>query len=168
MVRWTAVAVSSMALLAIGCGRASERSAERMVEEAMRESGADAADVDVSEGRMRISSEQEGRSTTIEMGGGSLPEGFPDDVPIPPGAQIAVSMMSQGEGASVTLTTDDSVRSVYDYYLEHLVDEGWEIDQKMEASGMFILHATKDERELAASIAGEGDETTVTLTVSDG
>ena len=160
------VGCALVALAASGCGNAAEKSAERMAEDAMRASGASDADVDISEKGMRLESEGDDGRTVIQFSGeeeAPLPEGFPEDVPIPRGAQVMYSTSSESDGMSVALSVEDAPKEVFAFYVEGLGDEGWEIGQKVEMDDFYMVGASKDGREVAVTVTGEGGETVVSL-----
>ncbi len=62
--------------------------------------------------------------------GGKLPEGFPQDFPVYPGAKLTSSWTAGGEsskGTSVVWESDDATSKVADFYKSELVAKGWKI-----------------------------------------
>ena len=160
------VGCALVALVASGCGKAAERSAEQMAEDAMRASGANDADVDISEKGMRLESEGEDGRTVIQFSGeeeAPLPEGFPEDVPIPRGAQVMYSTSSESDGMSVALSVEDAPKEVFAFYVERLGEEGWEIGQRVEMAGFYMVSASKDGREVSVTATGDDEEAMVNL-----
>ncbi|MEW6060259.1 MAG: hypothetical protein AB1551_09020 [Actinomycetota bacterium] len=67
-------------------------------------------------------------STTVDIGGGTLPEGFPDSFPIPDGATPVYSVSSGGYGVWFSSSqSSDELRSFFD---ENLPGNGWTITVK--------------------------------------
>jgi len=165
--RWQ-VGFTLVAVATVGCGRGGERTAERMMEDALKEAGAQDASVQVSDTGIRIESEDADGRTSIQVAGDGeigLPEGFPDDLPVPPGATVAYSMSSEGEGLSATLAVEDTPRGVFTFYVEALGKEGWEIRDKLEAAGQYLVSAHKGDREVSVSVAEDDGEGRTMFTI---
>lgn len=162
--RWL-VGLALAAVVNVGCGRGAERTTEEMMEEAMKQAGASDPHVQVSDGGVKIESGDAGARTSVQVAGDGdigLPEGFPDDLPVPSGATVAYSMSSEGEGLSATLEVEDTPRSVYTFYVEALGREGWEIRDKVETAGQYLVSGHKEGRDVSVSIL-EGDAADKTL-----
>ena len=74
--------------------------------------------------------DREGKKMTIKgRGRGTpLPEGFPKDVPIYPGAKVEHSFeFQQGKPLFVELEADDGVAQVAEHYKTKLQENGWEM-----------------------------------------
>jgi hypothetical protein len=75
----------------------------------------------------------------------TIPEEFPNEVPIYPGA-----LASQGKGAvsdgspmaAVQLQTTDTPKEVYDFYVEQLSKDGWTIQEQKGLEGKNAVSAT--------------------------
>lgn len=75
----------------------------------------------------------------------TIPEEFPDEIPIYPGA-----MASQGKGmtsedvpmAAVQLETSDSPEEVYEFYMDQLSRNGWTIQERESLEGKNAVSAT--------------------------
>ena len=62
--------------------------------------------------------------------GGKLPDGYPSDLPIYPGAKLTSSWSTTGDnskGMSLIWGTNDSISQVADYYKKALEANGWKI-----------------------------------------
>ena len=66
---------------------------------------------------------------------GELPSNFPDDVPLYGNARPLGSMSSPQHGAIVNLRSSDPPESVFAWYQERYVDQGWEIEMAKEERG---------------------------------
>jgi len=84
---------------------------------------------------------------------GSLPQGFPTDMPMFPDAQPKTSMMVQGEGLTV-LDSPSQMPDVLAHYREQLPAQGWTVDSVKEVAGgsKAVLKAHKDMRSATISI----------------
>jgi hypothetical protein len=92
-----------------------------------------------------------------------LPDGFPEDVPIPEGSKVMYSTSSGSDGISVALSVKDAPKEVFAFYAERLGEEGWEIGQKVEMDAFYMVSASKEGREVSATVTGEGEGTVVNL-----
>jgi hypothetical protein len=98
--------------------------------------------------------------------GAAVPEGFPNDVPLYPGARPTATMSAEGEGTLVTFDIDDGPEKVYDFYQQQLADTGWEIASSASMGGQWMISALKGERAAHISIAGEGSGSQVGVAVA--
>lgn len=87
-----------------------------------------------------------------------LPENFPDDVPIFPGATPMAAMSSVDEGLIVTFKTTSDQQAVFDFYQSNLAQHGWTLLEDSVFDNPLSIDATKDQRKVSVIIAGtEGD-----------
>lgn len=118
---------------------------------------------------------QQGSSTTVEVSsqgekikvtasdkGVALPDKFPADVPIMPGAIVKMAA-SSGDGLSVTLSVAASPADALKYYQDNLKAKGWEIEATMAMGEATMLSAKKDKRECVVNIAKDGSGSAVQL-----
>lgn len=80
-----------------------------------------------------------------------LPHNFPLDVPIYPGARVAIGS-SNGEGATVGLETDDVRQKVVSYYEKKLTAQGWKLDKTTGSTTNSIVQGKKGHRSCAVVI----------------
>jgi hypothetical protein len=76
-------------------------------------------------------------SALIEIGGTTLPDGFPDCLPIPDGTTLVDAHnyeYSYENGYSVWLSSDQSLDELRTFYQENLPRNGWTIRDKVEAA----------------------------------
>lgn len=97
-------------------------------------------------------------------GSASLPEGFPESVPVYPGAKIMASVKGK-DSMMVTLTTADASKKVADFYNEKLKANGWTIEVTADIDGGHVVSAKKDALECNAAMNRSEDQTTITLVV---
>ncbi len=95
---------------------------------------------DLENGKMTFTDEKTG--TTVNLGSGEVPETFPKDFPIYPGAKVTSSLSGanngQGNGFWLTLTTSDPFETVTKYYTAALRDNGW----TTEATAMYAQNSS--------------------------
>ncbi len=100
---------------------------------------------------------RDGREMDAELAGaGKLPDSFPDDVPVFPGAQSAGGLAVGGEGLAAALVTESATDAVVSFYSEELVARGW------------TLGAEPRDSLQADRISASKDDRTLWVVVSDG
>lgn len=85
--------------------------------------------------------------------GAELPDDFPDDVPLPPEAEVVGSMASPRDGAIVSLRSGTEVDALVQVMREGLVEHGWSVEEQTNVMGQRVLPATKGERSLVVQIS---------------
>ncbi len=77
----------------------------------------------------------------------AVPENFPSDIPIYPGAQPAQGKGVEIEGSpqsAVQFLTNDALGDVHKFYTSELSSKGWTLDMDEENEGAATIQATKD------------------------
>ncbi len=77
----------------------------------------------------------------------AVPDNFPGDVPIYPGAQAAQGKGVDIEGSAqsaVQLLTNDALGDVHKFYSDELASKGWTLDSDIENEAAATIQATKD------------------------
>lgn len=110
------VALAAVALVVTGCSKDEGSSGGGQAQ------GGDGAAV---ESPTTIS----GGDTTVDIGGGSLPEGFPDAFPLPDGA-APVNSVSGAGGFFVWFSSGQSVDDLRTFFDDSLSGGGWKITSK--------------------------------------
>ena len=112
-----------------------------------QDQGAD-FDIEIGGARMKVSS-----------AGIELPEDFPKDVAVYPGATVVQSLvMPSGnkQGIQVTLKTDATVEKLSEFYEAEFKKHGWTVTYNAKSAGTMMLNGKKDEdRFLHVSILQE-------------
>lgn len=84
---------------------------------------------DVEEGKMTFTDSKTG--ATVDIGSNKVPDTFPKDFPLYPGAKVTSSLSGAEAGKSngfwLTMTTADSVDKVNAFYKSMLATSGWTI-----------------------------------------
>lgn len=83
-----------------------------------------------------------------------LPENFPSDVPIYPGARVAISNTTT-EGATIGLETKDDRPKIVRYYEKNLAAHGWKLKTSSSLRGS-IVRGRKNNR-TCALVVGESN-----------
>lgn len=77
----------------------------------------------------------------------AVPDNFPADVPLYPGAQPAQGKGVEIEGspqAAVQLLTNDAYPEVHKFYSDQLQSQGWTISEDTENEAAAVIQASKD------------------------
>jgi hypothetical protein len=142
-----------------GCKKSAEEAAEKAIEKAIESEGGQKADVDVSEGKIKITAKEEGQEYSMEIaaeGDMEMPGDIPGDIPIYPEAKLLSSMKAGADHQRLVLESEDDSRVIYEFYLGKLEKEGWEIVQDMKMPPMYSVMATKGDRQ-ANLVVNQGD-----------
>lgn len=100
---------------------------------------------DLANGKMSFTDTKTGSS--VNIGSGTLPDAFPKDFPVYPGAKVTSSMSGSDKGASsgfwVTLTTSDDLGKVSSFYKSAFATNGWTIGTTFSAGNTATESVTK-------------------------
>jgi hypothetical protein len=97
--------------------------------------------------------------------GVALPDKFPSDIPVMPGAIVKVAMVT-GEGMSVQFGVKSSQADAVKFYEENFKAKGWTIEATMNTGASSMMSAKKDKRECVLNIVPEGAGSIVQVLVS--
>lgn len=157
-----ALAVVAALLVATGCGALIQQGAKTAVE--------NATGVDVDEGGDSITVTGQDGSSMTSSADGTIPEGFPEDMPLyVPGTIKAgiVSDSGSGKGFMVAIETPDAWADVFAWYETQLKDKGWTVGStaKMDTGG--LLTGEKGSQIFTISVAKDsGDEGVTGVSIS--
>jgi len=107
---------------------------------------------------------EEGRLTITESGGASIPDGFPEDVPVYDGAKILMSGNQQGAFLLI-LQTPDSKETVRERYQSSLKDLGWTEKTSMTMGMGVMMQFEKEGRSLILNLNDEDGPTRINIVV---
>lgn len=99
---------------------------------------------------------------------GQLPNGFPSDFPIYPGAKLSSSWTTGGEdgkGISVVWETSDSADQVMNFYKNKLSAASWKIDNEFTQEQMQTLSFEKDNVSGFVGLAKTDAKLTISVTL---
>ena len=161
MCRMCFAVLLAVAVLGMGCGRSKTRTVTGPNGEKYTVSDkGDNAEVTITG--------KNGEKVQISSGekGTSLPDDFPKDVPVYPGATINISSKTR-EGIMVMLKTNESAEKIKQYYEKANKEQGWEENENTVAMGKItILGYKKDSRTLTVTISTD-KETIIQLMVAE-
>lgn len=97
---------------------------------------------DLSQGKLTMTDSKTG--TQINVGTGTIPDAFPKDFPIYPGAKVTSSLSGAQAGKNngfwLTLSTTDAFNAVDSFYKNKLSENGW----TAEMSAMYTQNTTSE------------------------
>lgn len=121
-------------------------------------------DIDTKNNTVTIESED----GTATIGSQELPDNFPSDIPVFPGATVLGSVTgsaSDGSGIFVSLNSTDSMDDVKDFYGYRLSDNGWGEEQKTTIGNITNYSVMKGDRRLSISLTPyEDNQVHITIT----
>ena len=95
-----------------------------------------------------------------------IPEEFPKDVPIFPGATPMAFLSAPGEGIIVTFKSSEEQQDIYDFYQSSLADGGWEVVEDSMFGKQLSFDALKDSRKVSVIVAGTKGDARVSVIVT--
>jgi len=94
----------------------------------------------------------------------ALPEGFPQDVPQYPAAEVVKANSTLGSGLKATFSTSDDVGKVASFFNDAFAAQGWSTERADRADGTLVF-ADKDERSATVGISSAEGKTQIELLV---
>lgn len=171
-----------------GCGNSDDQ-AERLVENAMAEDGKEAkVDIKMDGGSMTVKAKtddgqtvstysSDGKSANVKAEDGSsmafgkgakVPEGFPKDIPIYPGAEIQMSSADPANKMFVVQALcPDAVDKVAAHYKKEMTAQGWSEGDGVVQTGytaMHMLNFEKGEATVMVMVMAQDGKTMMTIT----
>jgi len=117
---------------------------------------------DLEKGKMTFTDSKTG--ATVDVGSGTIPDNFPKDFPIYPGANVTSSMSGgqngQGSGFWLTLATGDALDKVTGFYKTAFTTGGWTTQATYTADGTTTQTVKKGDMSGSVSIVREDEGTT--------
>ncbi len=118
---------------------------------------------DIEKGKVTFTDTKTGE--TVNIGGDKLPDTFPKDFPIYPGAKIVSSV--SGNGLLVTFTASDGLNKVVPFYKNGLDASGWTITSSFDSDTLQTWAIAKGTTEGSVSITtSERDPLTIVVTIA--
>ncbi len=172
-VRKTAGYVGSIALaatLVTGCSAIADKAGEKVVEKGVEAAGGSDVDIDTDgDGSVSIDSDE----GSLKIGSGELPDGFPDEVPLPDDFKIEGSMsMGTNDRDSFTVqmsSPDADVEKTHDDLKSRIEASGFEImstNSMGDGENMMRSFTIKnDDWSGSVTVSGDPDQTSVNYTI---
>lgn len=124
----------------------------------------------------KVTIDKEGEKLTLKDGdnkvtiesGGKVPDGFPADFPLYPGAKVTGSWSTTGEkgvGISVVLETSEELGKVNDYYKAELPKAGWTITANFTAPESGTFSFAKGDKQGFMGVTQSSGKSTISVTI---
>jgi len=127
---------------------------------------------DLENGKMTFTDSKTGAKVNIGMG--EVPETFPKDFPLYPGAKVTSSLSGaesgEGSGFWLTLSTPDSVDKVAAYYKKELATGGWGVESTFSANDTTTQGVKKGTWQGSLSVGkgtADADETQIVVILAE-
>lgn len=161
-----AVVVAGVGLALAGCGSAAENLTERAIEEA----GGGQVDVEMDEdgGSFSVQGE-DGEGSYQVSGDGSMPDDWPEDIPLPDGQVMGSSSFSDdnGEFLGLQLRVESSPEETIATVEGGLQDAGWEEQSRFEQdSGVTVQYVKDQNRAVSISVSEAEGGASLSVTVT--
>ncbi|OGG12165.1 hypothetical protein A2Z00_05805 [Candidatus Gottesmanbacteria bacterium RBG_13_45_10] len=124
---------------------------------------------DIAQGKMSFTDPKTG--STVDIGSGKIPDSFPKDFPIYPGAKVTSALAGAEKGKNsgfwITLSTSDTVDKVGAYYKSQLSAKGWETTATYSAGDTSTQTVSKGDMSGSVAItrASDAKETEIVVIV---
>lgn len=126
---------------------------------------------DLEEGKMTFTDEKTG--ATVDVGSGKMPDNFPKDFPVYPGAKVTSSLSGgqtdKGNGFWLTLSTPDALDKVTAFYKTSFAANGWTVEASYTGSGTTTQTVKKGTMSGSVSIMREdgASETQIVIVLGE-
>lgn len=152
--------------------KVSDKVGENLIEAAIKSETGGQANVNVDDGSVTVTSDD----GTISFGGGtSLPNGFPTNVPTPDNATLTGSFSGTEDEKttySLVYTVTQNTTTASEAYQTELKNAGFTVTSSGSAStggsSYSGFEATKDTTNINVAVAGDTQQTTLTIVVVTG
>ncbi|MBU0619207.1 hypothetical protein KKD62_03145 [Patescibacteria group bacterium] len=118
------------------------------------------------EGNEKIILKTEDKEVTL--GQQELVRGFPEDIPVYPGANVEASWQvtqEDQEGVTASFITQDSLDKVERFYRDNLGTNGWQTNNTMTAADSVVFIAEKDQRSAWITLSQDDNQVTINILV---
>lgn len=115
-----------------------------------------------------VATDKDGKTVTVNIGGGKIPDDYPKDLPIYPGAKTtAVQSTSEKHMVNLMLESGDAMDKIAGFYKSGLESNGWKIENSISTAQMTAFTAAKDNRQAILQILDASDKRNINQTTSD-
>lgn len=129
---------------------ASAKVAEKAIEKAIETQTGNDTQVHVGQGEVDIQS-SDGSLSVSKAGKARIPEGFPADVPILPGAHVVMASREQ-QNFTISLQSDLAAEKAAQEYHTLMIADGWQRNVNHQAHTVFMMGYDKGERHINLNI----------------
>ncbi len=140
----------ALVLVAACQKKTEEKAAEKAMEKTIEKETGHKANVEINKNKVVVE-QKEGKAEIAREGTLELPDNFPKDIYIYPGAKVLMSF-SQKEGITVTLATDDDLDEVAAKYKEEMPKKGWSVETSMKMQQVRMFGYKKGNKNVTIQI----------------
>ncbi len=161
----------SLLATSAGCKKAAEKIAEKAAEKMVESESGGKADVDISEGKIKITSKEGGEEKSVEFSGGegaALPADYPAGIPAYPDAKLVGMLKTDQKNFQAHYETGDKADDVYGFFLKKFSGDGWQLVQEVKMPPSFTLMGKKGQQTVNVIISGEEAKSNFMVHVSLG
>lgn len=168
-----ATLVAALVVAGAGCGKAAEKVSEKAAEKAAEQAAGGNVDINSDDGSVKITDDQ---GNVTEIGGASLPDGWPDELKPPDSVKIVSASTNTIDGKKSLFALGEADGSMEDYYQgvkTQLTDAGYDIQSDTMTSatdgGYAGVSATNGTYDVTVSITtgDSADKTNISFSVTE-
>ena len=160
-----AVLLAAGVAASMGCRRASESVAEKLMAKAIEKNGGGKADVDLSKGKMTVKTDK-GEVVVTAGGGATIPADFPKDVFVAQDAKMLATTSIPGT-FSLTMESKDGAEKLMEKYVAEMKAQGWKTESTMNMGETLMTSFAKDTRKTSVVMSKSDKGSQIILTVTD-
>ena len=149
----------------MGCRRASESVAEKLMAKAIEKNGGGKANVNLSKGKMTVKTDK-GEMVVAAGSGAAIPADFPKDVFVVKGATIQMAASVPG-GFSLAMQSKESAENLMEKYAAEMKAQGWKTEATVNMGESMMTSFSKDTRKTSVVVAKADKGSQISLQVSD-
>ncbi len=150
VLKFTALFLCLALVFVTGCQKSEKKAAEKAMEKAIEKDTGKPAKVNIDKDKVVVE-RKGGKAEFAKEGSLNLPDNFPKDVYIYPGAKVVMSF-SDKSGITVTLATDDNVSDVAAKYDKEMSKKGWSQESTVKMQQMQIFTYKKGNQNVTIQI----------------
>lgn len=110
---------------------------------------------------------KDGKTATLSFNQNKIPDDYPKDVPVYSAKVVMSQSVSEKNGRNLMLESSDAADKIAEYYKKELDRNGWKTETTVATSGMHMLGANKDQKQIMIQITDSGDKRSIMQVLSD-
>lgn len=126
--------------------------------------------VNVEGGGKKVTYSGEGGEFSLDLQTDKLPEGFPADFPVYPGAKLTSTWSAKdnnGQGTSVVWESSDTVGKISEFYKTDLEAKGWKVNATFTQTDSATYSFEKDKFNGFVGITKKDDKSVISVTLGE-
>jgi len=110
---------------------------------------------------------KDGKTATLNFNQNKIPDDYPKDVPVYSAKVVMSQSASEKNARNLMLESADAADKIADYYKKELERNGWKTETTVATSGLQMLGANKDQRQVMIQITDSGGKRNIMQVLSD-